>query len=186
MVEVTTIKGGRGLAVYLQRTAAKLGQGGLVRVGYLEGSTYPFQDKKSRFLKGVQKLNAVGPRKPGTGPRPGPQKQTLTAPLPVAQVGFWDEFGTATSRPRPAIRMTVAAKSKSWGPRMAKLAKAVDYDNAKILGGMGEVIQGQIKQTINNWPADNAPLTVAIKGFNKGLIDSSVMVRALDYEVKQP
>lgn len=163
-----------------------MGQGGVVRVGYLEGSKYPFQDKKSKFLKGVAKLNSVGPRKPGTGPRPGPQKQTLTAPMSVAQVGFWNEFGTATSPARPAIRMTVKAKAPSWGKRMAKLAKAVDYDNAKILGGMGEVIQGQIKQTINSWPADNAPLTVALKGFNKGLIDSSVMVRAVDYEVKQP
>lgn len=186
MANTYTIKGGAQLAKYLEKTAARLGKGGVVRVGYLEGARYPFQDKTARLRKGVEALSAVGPRKPGTGPKPGPHKQKLTAPLSVAQVGFWNEFGTATSPARPAIRITVKAKSPNWGKRMAALAKATNYDSAAILGGMGEVVQGQIKQTINSWPADNAPLTVAIKGFNKGLIDSSVMVRSVDYEVKKP
>jgi hypothetical protein len=48
---------------------------------------------------------------------------------------------------------------------------------------MGEGIQGRLVKKIVDWPADNAPLTVAIKGFNKGLIDQGIMQRSTGYEV---
>jgi hypothetical protein len=110
--------------------------------------------------------------------------ESATAALHVAQVAFWQEFGTSRAPARPFFRNTVAAKSPAWGADMAKIAKAAGFKTADVLRLMGERIKDQIVQAIVEWPADNAPSTVARKGFNKGLIYRGVMQRSVDYEVK--
>lgn len=183
-METTTIKGGQGLQKYLFRVAQSLGTGGVVRVGFLEGAMYPFQNKTSRLRAGAARLNTVGPRKPGAKSSfVGPRKQTLTAPLPVATVAFWNNFGTSRAKARPFFSNMVAEKSKGWGARLGRVAKATGYNTRLTLQRMGEGIQGQLKKSIEDWPADNAPLTVAIKGFNKGLIDSQIMQNSTGFEV---
>jgi hypothetical protein len=178
------IKGGDKLQKYLLDTAKRIGQGGTVRVGFLEGARYPFQDKAKRLRAGVARLNAVGPRKPGTRAFVGPRKQTLTAPIPVATVAFWQNFGTSSAPARPFFSNMIAEDSPTWGRKLAKIYKAAGYNNKLTLERMGEYIQGRLVKKIVDWPADNAPLTVAIKGFNKGLIDSAVMQNHTGYEVK--
>lgn len=110
-----------------------------------------------------------------------PGKSTLH----VAQVAFWNEFGTTRAPARPFFRNTVSAKSPAWGEDMAKIAKAVGLDTVKILRLMGERIKDQLVTAITEWPADNAPSTEAAKGFNKGLIHTTTMQRAVDYEVAE-
>ena len=183
-METVTIKGGQGLQKYLFKVAQSLGTGGVVRVGFLEGAMYPFQDKASRIRAGAARLNAVGPRKPGAKPTfVGPRKQTLTAPLPIATVAFWNNFGTSRAKARPFFSNMIAEKSPGWGRKLGNVAKATDYNTKLTLERMGEGIQGQLKKYIEDWPADNAPLTVEIKGFNKGLIDSQLMQNSTDYQV---
>lgn len=168
------VKGGDKALKYLAKLATKLGGKSFVRVGFLEDAKYPAGDT-SRFFKGLAKFLgnkslANQPAKPTVG-------------LPVAQVAFWDEFGTSRSRPRPFFRNMIKDKSPKWGEQMAKVLKANHYDTNVTLAQMGEGIKGQLVEAIVKWPADNAPLTVAIKGFNHGLIDAGVMQRAVDYEV---
>src|SRR5271154_1551742 len=102
------VKGGDKLQKYLFTVAQRLGTGGVVRVGFLEGAMYPFQDKASRLRAGVARLNATGPRKPGTRAIVGPRKQTLTAPLSVATVAFWNNFGTSNAPARPFFSDMIA------------------------------------------------------------------------------
>jgi hypothetical protein len=104
--------------------------------------------------------------------------------LPVAQVAFWDEFGTSKTPARPFMRTTIANKKGGWGPALAKIAKATNYDAAKTMTQMGGAIQGQFQHAINEWSdPPNAESTVARKGFNKPLIDTAHMIKHVDYEV---
>jgi hypothetical protein len=178
------VKGGDKLQQYLLATAKRIGQGGTVRVGFLEGARYPTQDRAARLRKGVAKLNAVGPRKPRQRVFIGPRKQTLSKALPVATVAFWQNFGTSRSPARSFFSDMIAEDSPTWGRKLSKIYKASGYNNKLTLERMGEYIQGRLVKKIVDWPADNAPLTVAIKGFNKGLIDSAVMQNSTGFEVK--
>lgn len=177
------VKGGDKLQKYLFNVAQRLGTGGTVRVGFLEGAMYPFQDKTSRLRAGAARLNAVGPRKPGARAFIGPRPKTLTAPLPVATVAYWNNFGTSRAKARPFFSDMIAEDSPTWGRKLAAVAKHVNYDTKLTLARMGEGIQGRLVKKIVDWPADNAPLTVAIKGFNKGLEDQRIMQRSTGYEV---
>jgi hypothetical protein len=179
----STVKGGDKLQKYLFNVAQRLGTGGVVRVGFLEDARYPFEDRTARLRKGVARLNAVGPRKPNNRAFIGPRKQALATPLPVATVAFWNNFGTKTAPARPFFSNMIAEKSPGWGKKLANVAKAVNYDSRLTLHRMGEGIAGQLVKSIVDWPADNAPLTVAIKGFNKGLIDRGIMQRAVGWQI---
>lgn len=168
------VKGGDKAVKFLTKIAHKLGGKQFVRVGFLDNAKYPAGDT-SRFFKGLAKFTghaalANQPPKPTVG-------------LPVAQVAFWNEFGTSTIPARSFFRNMIQAKSPKWGEQMAKVLKASEYDTTLTMQRMGEGIKGQLVESIVKWPADNADLTVAIKGFNKGLIDTGVMQRAVDYEV---
>lgn len=104
--------------------------------------------------------------------------------LPVAQVALWNEFGTKHSPARPFMRDTIERESPRWGERLAKFAKATDYDGQKTMTLMGERMVGQIQRTINEFrDPPNAPATVKQKGFNKPLIETSHMLRSVAYEV---
>lgn len=107
---------------------------------------------------------------------------------PVAAVAFWNEYGKPERNqpPRPFFRQMIAAESDTWPGKMAKLAKATDYDGPRVLAMMGEDIKGALQQSINNltMPA-LAPSTIAAKGFAKPLIDTSHMINSVDYEVKE-
>lgn len=102
----------------------------------------------------------------------------------VAQVAFWNEFGTKWMPARPFMRTTINEKSPKWGDSLAYVLKASGYDAHRAFTSMGQGIQGQIKQTIANWTdPPNAKLTVKIKGFNKPLTDEGIMQQHIDYEV---
>jgi hypothetical protein len=113
-----------------------------------------------------------------------PAKKGKGGALNVAQVAFWNEFGTTRTPARPFFRETIARGSKTWGDKLGKAVKATNYDGQKALALLGVSIADDITNAVAQWPADNAPTTAARKGFNKGLIDTGVMQRAVDYEVK--
>lgn len=105
---------------------------------------------------------------------------------PVAAVAFWNEYGHDGTPARPFFRRMIAAESKGWAVKMARLAKATDYDGDKVLGLMGEDIRGALQQSINDF--DSPPLaesTIEAKGFSKPLIDTAHMLNSVTYEVKK-
>jgi len=104
--------------------------------------------------------------------------------LPVAQVGFWNEFGTVNAPERPYFRTMVERKSPRWGVSLGNLLRANNYDGERALALMGEGIAGQLRQSITQWSAPpNSPRTVARKGFNKPLVETALMLRSVDYQV---
>ncbi len=103
--------------------------------------------------------------------------------LHVAQVAFWNEYGTSRAPARPFMRQTVSANSSAWGDHLGKFLKANDYRANHSLGLLGHEVKDDITESIQAWPADNAPLTVKKKGFNHGLIDTGTMMRSVDFEV---
>lgn len=102
----------------------------------------------------------------------------------VAQVAFWNEYGTATSPPRPFFRNTIAAHKDEWPDQVGNLLKENNGDVPKTLALLGENVKGQIIETIQQFKSPpNAPSTVKKKGFNKPLIDTGTLWRSIDYEV---
>ncbi len=103
---------------------------------------------------------------------------------PVAQVAFWNEYGTTTIPPRPFFRTTIEGKSQSWSLVMAKAAYQSKFDGEYTMKMVGIRASEDIQQAIVGWTTPgNADSTIAIKGFDKPLIHGGDMMRAVDYEV---
>lgn len=104
----------------------------------------------------------------------------------VPQVAFWNEFGTISSPPRPFFRGMISEESGTWPEKMAKLAKATKYDGEKVLGMMGEDIQGALKESINKFDSPAlAESTIKGKGFSKPLIDTGHMINSITHKVEK-
>lgn len=192
------IRGGNQLEKVLARTVAKLTSADTVRVGFLEGATYPARSRNAdRLMQGLDRLNKTGPFQKGQRPsalRKYRANRKLKAPtfvgppqpaivLSVATVAYWNNFGTTRVKARPFFTNMIEQQSSKWGSDLTKVLLAAGYDSKVALGRMGILINDQLVKSINDWPADNAPLTVAIKRFNKGLIDKGVMIRSTGYQV---
>lgn len=186
------------LSKRLNEIGKRIGNGSTVRVGFLEDATYPAVDPGAdRLLKGLDKLNSIGPFQKGGKPaslrkyrKSRKEKQkTFVGPasppviLHVAQVAWWNNFGNARIPARPFFTNMILAKSPTWGTDLGKIFTATGYNSKLTLTHMGERIKDQLVKAIVDWPADNSPLTVAIKGFNKGLIQQGIMQRSVDSEV---
>jgi hypothetical protein len=152
------IKGGDLLERYLQSITKKLGHGVQVKVGILADAKY----SGTHPIRGTKQFDG-----------------------PVAQVAFWQEFGTDNGvPPRPFMRETVAKYSGQWGNKLGKTLRATKYDARKSLKIMGRGIQLEMRQTLNDWTEPpNAPRTVARKGFNKPLIDTGHLERSIDFQI---
>ena len=164
----------------LARVLADMGRGvegePYVRVGFLEGVTYPTTDTKT--LRAEYKARK---RKRIAGAVAGE-----AGGLPVATVAAWNEFGTEHSPPRPFFRTMIAAKAPTWGKDVSKLLRQDDFDAKKALNQMGERIASQLVKSIE--ALDNPPLspkTVKIKKFSKPLIDTGHMWNSVGHEVKE-
>ena len=147
---MSSFSGGDALQKRLAELAQSLGEAKTLRVGFLEGATYP--DGES-----------------------------------VAMVAAANEFGDPGMNrpPRPFFRRMIEDKSPQWGDDIGKIAVAVKYDASTLFPLMGERIKEQLQASIREFtdPA-LAPSTVARKGFDKPLIETSHMLNSVDYDVK--
>lgn len=147
------VQGGSALARHLREIEKRIGRGAHVRVGFLSSATYPSEGAGSKRL-------------------------------PVAQVAFWNQYGTSRSPARPFFTDMIERKSPRWGVSLGNIMRKNDYDAERSLALMGESIKGQLQASINNWSTPpNSPRTVKIKGFNKPLIHTALMLRSVDYQV---
>jgi len=152
-----TISGGERFRAALAKIAQDVDKETRLKVGFLEGANYPSVH---------------------------PVRGTKQAPHPVAQVAFWNEYGTVRAPPRPFMRTTVAKESNRWGALIAAVLPTVDYDGARALSQAGEAMRDDLRVSIQQWSAPpNAESTVQKKGFQKPLIDSGIMRDGLDFEV---
>jgi hypothetical protein len=86
--------------------------------------------------------------------------------------------------PRPFFRNMIAKNGASWPKEIADRLKANDYDARKTLGQMGELIAGQLVQSINDMKTPrNADSTIRKKGFDDPLVDSGDMRKSVGHEI---
>lgn len=80
----------------------------------------------------------------------------------------------------------LAEKSPGWGVKFGKVLKATGYDMDRSFGLMGELIKGELQQSIRDFTTPGlSEVTIASKGFDKPLIDTGHMLNSVDYDVKR-
>ena len=173
---MATISGGDKLNKVLLELATRVSNPGTLRVGFLEGATYP-DTKPTKLRAQYAKRKAKGVEGAIKGSAGGTS---------VAMIAAIQEFG-APSRgipPRPFFRNMIAAKSPEWPDAIGKLLVANKYDATKTLKMAGEAIAGQLRESITTFVGPGLkPATIKRKGFSKELIDSGHLLASVDYSV---
>ncbi len=119
-----------------------------LKVGFLEGATYP----------------------DGT---------------PVPMVAATNEFGNPANNqpPRQFFRNAISGHETEWQEATARLIENGD-ETRDVLSLLGEIIVDDIKESIRSLDSPPlSPVTIAKKGFDKPLIDTSNMLNSVSYEV---
>lgn len=86
--------------------------------------------------------------------------------LPVAQVAFWQEFGTKMAPPRPFFRPAVADNKTKWASLVDSGANAVIEGRATmsdVFNGLGLTAQADVKNAINGQHQALSPVTLALR-----------------------
>lgn len=171
------LNGAEKVSRYMRKLGRSLGSGAQLKVGFLESETYPggtyhFSKKRlagmspearefAKFLEGKKKFSG-----------------------PVAQVAFWNEYGTKSTPARPFMRFTASKHAAKWGKQLGMALIHTKYNVEDALAIMGVTIQEQVRTSIRNWrDPPNSGITAGLKGKNKPLIDSGQMLRAVDFQV---
>lgn len=103
----------------------------------------------------------------------------------VPLVAAMNEFGNEKSPPRPFFRGMIEAKSEEWPDAIGGLLVENGYNADKTLGQIGAAIKGQLQGAIVEYvgpPLSEA--TIARKGNDKQLIETSHMLNSVDWRVK--
>jgi hypothetical protein len=106
---------------------------------------------------------------------------------PVPMVAATNEFGNPANNqpPRPFFRNAIAEHEGEWQDAMATLI-ANGGDTRDVLSLLGEIIVDDIKESIRTLDSPPlSPVTIARKGFDKPLIDTSNMLNSVSYEVSE-
>jgi len=90
--------------------------------------------------------------------------------LPVAQVAFWNEYGTSRSPPRPFFRNMIAEKKSGWSLEFGNLMQRNNYDVTQVFNVMGQGIKDQLTESIVKYSEQpNSTVTLILKNrFPKG------------------
>ena len=189
---MSALSGGDKLEKVLATTVAKLrNEHDTVRVGFLEGSTYP-DGTSVPMVAAVQEFGGTitvpehnqsvfrKVNKDGSFAKAGRFVKRTKAnfqtdhTVPAFQV---------TIPSRPFFRNMLADVKPLLGPLIAKaMAKGMSPDQA--LQAVGEFMKGRLQKSIID--TNDPPLaesTVARKGFSKPLIETQHMQNSADYEV---
>lgn len=104
--------------------------------------------------------------------------------LPVAQVAFWNEYGTTRAPSRPFIRNMVEDQMPTWAHKLSVAIPLTGYRSQEALELVAADIKGHMVESINllQDPA-LAAYTIEKKGFAKPLIDTAVMIRSIGWVV---
>lgn len=185
------LTGGDRLQQHLDRILARVRSAQAVRVGFLEGATYPDGTPVAK-IAAVQefggsieipareqdvnfKVNADTGQSRFAKADKANFQQTVTIPA-----------HTITIPARPFFRNMLSAKAKEWGAQIGKILKGADYDAQVTLGRMGEMVKGQLQGSIRDLTTPPlAASTVRAKGFAKPLIDTGHMLASVDFQVTE-
>lgn len=148
----------------------------------------------TRWANGLQFAKNLRKRLKDSGVTVGVQKSAgqhdeSDAGVTVAQVGFWNEFGTETSPERSFMRSTVADNREAYRQIMRKIvnrevqlvAAGSQSVFSRDLGKFGQKVQNDIQaRIVSIRTPPNAPSTVAAKkGVNNPLVDSNQLLNSI-------
>ncbi|EOS9812385.1 hypothetical protein ACNKWM_004835 [Salmonella enterica subsp. diarizonae serovar 16:z10:e,n,x,z15] len=188
---VNKVTGGRQFRQKLKQAADSLKSGKSLKVGFLEGATYP-DGTPVAYIAAIQEFggSAVIPAREQTlhfryNERTGEigHRFVKAGKGNFAQDVVIPEH-TVTIPSRPFFRKMIEHKSPEWGEKMATLLRTNDFDMEIALHKLGEHIQGELQMFIRDWKKPpNAASTVRKKGFNNPLMENGDMMRSVDYSV---
>ncbi|MEK7888229.1 hypothetical protein AAB992_14010 [Burkholderia contaminans] len=187
------LSGGDRLAAALREIAAKLDTSDMLEVGFMEGAT----EANGVPVPFVAWINEFG------GTVTVPAHETAIHRAINIQTGEFQRSGrfvrreqanfetthtvpeyTVTIPPRPYFRTMIANEHGHWGSDLGKILVANDYDVPRSLDQLGEDIAGALVQSIRDFKdPPNARSTIAKKGFDAPLIESSTMVNSVTHRV---
>lgn len=175
----------------LEAIARGLESGKMLKVGFLEGATYPDGTpvakvgavnefggeievparEQTLYFRYSERTGQVGHR----FVKPAKANFAQTVMIPAH---------TITVPARPYFRSMIAERSPAWGKAMMEALQASDYDARTALGRLGERIKGELQQSIISLKdPPNAKSTIREKGFDNPLIHTSHMLESVDYSV---
>lgn len=106
-----------------------------------------------------------------------------TDSLSVAQVAFWQEFGTKSAPPRPFFRPAVAENKGKWTMLVDSGAGAVLEGRAtmsQVFNGLGLMAQADVLNSINGQHQALSPVTLALRRLkNEGQTINGTLVGAV-------
>jgi hypothetical protein len=187
-----TFSGGAALEAKLREIAEKAGAPKTVRVGFLEDATYPDGTPVALIAATNEYGGTVtvpahettinrSVRADGTFNKNG---QFVKADKANFSTTHHVEEYTIDIPARPFFRGMIQKRKGEWPSDLGKIIKASDYDSGVALERMGKRIEEQLQDSIREFSdPENAKSTVAKKGFNKPLVESSHMLNSVDSEV---
>lgn len=98
----------------------------------------------------------------------------------VAQVAFWQEYGTTGKHPipsRPFFRNMIEDQAPTWARKLGMAARYSGYRVRPTLEIVAADIKGHLVESINLLEEPPlSPYTIAKKGFPKPLIETGTLV----------
>ena len=103
----------------------------------------------------------------------------------VAQVAYWNEYGTTLSPPRPFFRNAIKDNFKEW-LELFRETQFKTKDMFKSLSIVGTIAKDDIATSITDLTSPpNAQYTIDKKGSSNPLIDTGLMRNSVSYEITQ-
>lgn len=146
------------------------------------GLRMPDRDMSSAVVKAGVLAGATYPADMIRDARTGREYPDPRAGMPVASIAAALEYGVGQNHPRPFMQQTVAERRKEWAEGVVKLVKS-GQSPEQAVGVIGQVMKEDIQKTITDWPADNSKAWAEVKGFNKGLVQTSHLLKSIDSQV---
>lgn len=142
------------------------------------GQRYPYRayEYGPQRLKGSKRQSRKAPTNISVSSKPLPL---------VAEVGFWNEFGTEDGRipARPFLRGTIVRNKARYLKIMREISIKVlrgELDLEKGLKKLALVGQNDVRNGIKNWHTPpNAPSTIRQKGVNAPLKYKGTLVQSI-------
>jgi len=109
------------------------------------------------------------------------QREAVDSNLTVAQVAFWNEFGTRRIPSRSFLRSVFMKKNREITLAANRILM---NDPDKFYPMIGQFVLSQVKlQIANNIPPPLKPETIRRKGSSTALVDTGQLRNALTYKV---
>lgn len=104
----------------------------------------------------------------------------------VADVAYWDEYGTENIPARPTISLVPFKYGDEWRGQLESILKSSGWKVEQSLEAFANMIVGQVKMEINNLvDPPLSPYTIKKKGSDKPLIDTGLLLNSYAYQIEK-